>query len=96
MPKYQIFTKFEIDGWIEVEADTVAQAVEVAKNSASFNLLHQEEKVTVDLQNSYEWIGEHINDWTELDVPEEMQEQETRYANIIIQGKDVPKMDGTV
>ena len=87
MPKYQIFTSFKTDGWIEVEADTVKQAVELAKNSNVLDVLHKEETVTVDLTNSYEWVGDFINDWTELTEAEATPEQEMRYVQIIIQSE---------
>lgn len=84
MQKYQIFTKFEIDGWMEVEADTLEQAIELAKDGGGLQLRHREEKVSVDLSNSYEWVGDFINDWTELQYPEELQEPEMKYVQIIL------------
>lgn len=73
MPKYQIFTTFKVDGWVEVDAENLRQAVELAKNNHPGNLVGKEYQPTeVDLQNSYIWIGDGINDWTELDFEDEV------------------------
>ena len=69
MGKYQLFTKFVTDGWLEVEADTLDQAIHLAQQNTLYNLIDPEDHIpTVDLHNSYEWIGDFINDWRELDL----------------------------